>query len=736
MPIAKQYRFIILAYCFLFPVCNAPAQNNIPLGSWRLHLSYNNIQHVEVTSEQVFAASGSGILVYAPDDQSLNTYNKLNGLSSTGISGMKYDAVNNLLLVGYADGDLDIVTGNTVINFNRLKDAEVTTSKKINHISIRGNMAYLSTAYGMVTFDLLQLEIKETWRDLGVSGVGLSVFQSTFLNDSIFIASAEGVLVGNLNDNLLDFNNWTRFSTENFSGAIVAITTFNNKVFAAGPAGLFRFGGSGWLKEPFPETAAIQSLTASEANLFMISDSTIWHVDISGERSEISDPAIVAPLVVKQDNDGNFWIGDQSGGLISNSSGAFSAYLPDGPSLSAAHRLVYDKERIFVLPGGFTPAGQPLNRPGHVNVFEHGSWSAVVHPVSDITDLLLRDDQTFISTFGSGILVADAAGNNTFLDETNSPLLHTASGESRVAALANSANGLWVANYGGSEPLHVLKDDGAWESFPLNYPNGQHPTDLLFAGGLLWIVLNPETGGGLIVFDPTRNESFYQTAVAGGGGLPDASVYSVASDRNGFTWVGTGAGVAYFLTPLQDAVKPIYENRFLLRDEKIRALAVDAGNRKWIGTEQGVWLFGPTGEELVHHFTTENSPLLSNIIQDIVIHPATGEVFFATDEGIVSYRSDAIAAMPVFEKQITIFPNPVSPGYSGTVGISGLAEDAFVRITDISGKLVWQTQANGGMATWNLRDHRGRRAATGIYLVFASAVDGSQSMVGKLAVIE
>jgi len=167
----------------------------------------------------------------------------------------------------------------------------------------------------------------------------------------------------------------------------------------------------------------------------------------------------------------------------------------------------------------------------------------------------------------------------------------------------------------------------------------------------------------------------------------------------------------------------------------VTSIAIDGGNRKWMGTGRGVWLFNPTGEALVHHFTTANSPLLSDNILDIEINAQTGEVFFATDKGLVSFRGDATEGTAVFQ-QVKIFPNPVTSAFMGTVAINGLATDAIVKITDISGKMIWQTQAQGGTASWNVQDYHGKRAATGIYLVFASTPDGSESAVGKIAVID
>lgn len=729
-------RRIIFLCCLKFSFFSAGAQSDIALGTWRLHLSYHNIQHVETSREKIFAATESGILVYDRQQRSLHTFNKLNGLGATGITSLKYTGENDRLLIGYESGDLDIISNNSVTSFDRLRDADVTMSKKINHISLHGDLAYLSTAYGVVLFDLNQFEVKETWRDLGVAGEPLHVYQTTFLNDSIFLATANGVLAGSLSDNLLDYNQWKRYNTGDFAGSIRNIISFNDKVYVSGPTGFFRFGNDVWVKEPFLPTSVVRSLTASSENLFAISDSTIWSLNTSGQFSENTDDRITAPAVVKQDEEGKLWVGDQTNGLLSNTDGAFSSYVPDGPSLPTARRMVYANGKIFALGGGISSSGEPLNIPGHLNVFEDGSWTASDKLIPDLTDIAFMDNKTFLSSFGSGLAIEDASGNQTIADETNSPLMHADGDKSNVTALAPSTEGLWVANYGGNRPVHLLKDDGSWVSLAFGYPNEQHPIDVAVdRNGDVWLVLNPDTGGGLLVIDRSGNQAHLKIDAAGSGALPHKNVRCITPDIDGYIWVGTDAGVAYFFGVAEDAIKPIYESRFLLRDEKITAIDVDAGNRKWIGTEHGVWLFNSTGESLVQHFTTENSPLLSDAILDIEIHSGSGEVFIATDHGIISYRSDAVAAAEEFA-DIKIFPNPVHPGYQGTVAISGLVNNAVVKITDISGKLIWQTQANGGMATWHVRNQEGTRPSTGVYLVFATSQDGTESIVGKVAVIE
>lgn len=723
---------LTLALALLY--LKAGAQVNIPVGAWRMHLSFNDIRHVQLSERSVFASTESGILIFDRTDRTLSTINKLGGLSSSGISALRYDTDTDQLLVGYEAGELDIITSDEILNFNRLRDAEIITSRRINHISSYNRLAYLATTYGVVVFDLSRREIRETWRDLGDVGERLAVHQSTFQNDSVYLATAAGIIAGRITDNLLDYNSWDRFPLGNVPGEALAITTFNDKVYAAGEKGLFRLGAGKWIQEPFLDTVRIRSLSAGQ-HLYMIADSTIWMLNVTGQLSKLSPAVLNSPAAVQQDENGTLWIGDRRAGLISNVSGSFGTFVPNGPSRARVSRMTYHQGKLYTVSGGFF-AGQPLHIPAEVNVFGNGSWTTMEYPAKDLTDIAFDETQMFLASFGSGVLVVDQANHTTILNEDNSPLGNAAAGSIYVTALATSAQGLWIANYGAAQPVHLLRRDGTWESFSINLPNATTPTTLAVdAMGNLWIALDPATGGGLVVLNPNTGEASSKSAAQGGGNLPSSNVLSLALDRGGLMWVGTDPGIAYFFSPKEDGQKPIYEGRFLLRDQRITAIEIDGGNRTWIGTNEGAWLFADAGQELVQHFNSENSPLLSDVILDIETDDVTGEVFFATERGIVSYRGDATVPSEK-SKTVKIFPNPVYPGYAGTIGISGLPEDAWVKITDVSGRLVWQTQANGGMATWNARDSRGNRVATGVYLVFSVSKDGRESTVGKVAVVE
>ena len=723
-------RFRIVLVLAAFAIQSALAQTEIPIGQWRMHLSFNSIKSVTSSDDKIFAAAESGILVFDKSDNSLSSYTKLTGLSDTDISVVHYDQIHKTLLVAYANGNIDLVKGNIVTNFDRLKNSIlISGSKRINHISARNGFAYLSTDFGLVVFDLANQELKETWRDIGVGGANPMVRSSVFAGDSIVLATNTGIQSGNIHTNLLDFNNWKRFEGGIFDDAI-GLANFKSKVYAAMKgAGVFRYENGTWSQEPYLGALDFSFINSSVNHLIIGENENVWLVDeLKTPVKVVHDKISRAQYAIEDDQ---LWIGDEQNGLLANS----AQYLVNGPTTNDHFRLKYHDGSLYSVSGGFTTTGVPLGNSAPLNVFRDGTWSDELTETSDLTDIEFTNSTRYVSSFGNGVEQKTESGNVVF-NESNSPLQKATSPDGVfVAALASQGEAIFVANYRSSQPIHSLTGDGTWQSYSLDYAAAQFTTDLeVDYSNNLWLVISPLVGGGLIVFNPESSDQRYLTDVPGSGNLPNRNVRSLAVDRDGYVWIGTDEGVAYFFDKDEDAAKPIFENRFLLRDEKITAIEVDGGNRKWIGTERGVWLFNPTGEELIHNFTTENSPLLSNYIEDIEINPITGEVFFATNRGMVSYRSDATASTNAFQS-VKIFPNPVTGDFAGSISISGLATDAFVKITDVSGKLIWETNANGGTATWNIRDYNGSRAATGVYLVFAASVDGRESVVGKIVVV-
>ncbi|MGD1840154.1 MAG: T9SS type A sorting domain-containing protein [Thermonemataceae bacterium] len=408
-----------------------------------------------------------------------------------------------------------------------------------------------------------------------------------------------------------------------------------------------------------------------------------------------------------------------------------------------------------MVSGGYDDTYQPLQRESGFYQFQQGLWTnynsagtsdAITTPaIRDLTSAAYDPltGTTYLVSFGEGILLRDSEGAFSLINNTSmqTPFF----GNITVAltdVVVDLAGNAWFTQYepsSGGAPLHLFTAQG-WQSFPSINSATNRPLELLIdLNAYKWIRLEPSfTAGGLWVIDETNTRNKYLNSTIGN--LNNERVLSMVQDKEGTIWLGTEDGVMVVFDSFNvfnegfQVTIPTFEGRPLLRNEAVKCIAVDGGNRKWMGTENGVFLFDEEATQLIAHFTTDNSPLLSNNLLDIVIQGGTGEVFFCTDQGIISYRADATEASDSFG-DVRIFPNPVRPDFDGMVAIEGLAQNADIRITDISGKLIFRTTANGGTATWNIRDYNGNRAATGVYLVFATNQSGEEATVGKIAVV-
>jgi hypothetical protein len=309
-------------------------------------------------------------------------------------------------------------------------------------------------------------------------------------------------------------------------------------------------------------------------------------------------------------------------------------------------------------------------------------------------------------------------------------------------ATLDAAANLWVAD---ARTGLLSNYEGTFRSYspPTADTTLVNPTDSLLTDrlGNEWVRLPGSLGGGILVRNPATQQQRFLTISPNNGGLPSSRVNSLSLDQDGLVWFAADRGVGYF-TPESilsggavNAVLPVFGQRRLLSNEFNTAIVTEPGNRKWVGTRNGLYLFNADGTQLIRQFTAANSPLPSDQIRALQFRDTTGRLYIDTPLGMVSYRSDASAPAPSLER-ITVFPNPVRPGYAGVVGIKGLVEGTVVKITDLAGRLVYETRSQGGTAAWNLLDYTGRRARGGIYLLLLTRPDGTESNAGKLAIIE
>ena len=529
-------RGAVLIFFFLVVRHSFAQENDIPLGTWRLHLNYSKIKSLAEAGEHVYGAADFGLMYVDFQERSTGSITKLNGLSGIGVNYIANDEQKKILIIGYQDGTIDFLEKEKIVNLQTLKTTVgISGSRAINHLSVTGKTVYASTDFGVVVLDIEKKEIRETWRDLGITGKTIRIHQSTILKDSIFLATEKGVWCGSLKANLLDYNNWKKYNSGEFGNGVKTIATFNNSIYTSVDGiGIFRKQGNSWIKEAFLQNKNYSKLKGTESRLFVCSGAALWQVDTQNQLTEIKSTALTQANDVLE-KEGSLYIADNSNGILfRGKDNEVLSFITSGPRLNSFWDIRYDQNSVHAIGGGYTEGLLPINNPGHVSSFSNG-WSSSMLSVTDITDFdLSNPSQTFYSSFKNGLLEIKSQQELKF-DNTNSPLENNS-----ITAIEKTADGLWVANYNANKPLHLLKGDGLWESFSFTFSPAKFPMDLIQdTENNLWMVVSPKDGGGLVVFNRQLNKSVYLNDQGNQGGLPSKRVHSIATDRTGRVWVGT-----------------------------------------------------------------------------------------------------------------------------------------------------------------------------------------------------
>ncbi|QNF32941.1 hypothetical protein HUW51_09425 [Adhaeribacter swui] len=744
-------------------------QSTIGIGQWQVHVPYNRAKAIAETEEGViYCATEDGFFSYDPEFNQLKTLTKSDGFHNINVSTLAYEPGTRTLVIAYEDTHLDLLRNGEIIAITDIARKPIPGNKTIHHIYFQNKLAYLATSFGVVVLDLQKLEIKETYSNLGPAGQVLEVYASTSLNDSLYLATSNGLMAATLTGtNLLDFKNWRTFTAadglpETYTSKTIA--AFANSIYAGlNQDKILKFNGQNWVPTAvsLTGTEAIQ-LNATSEQLLVATSTNILLLNANNNLQVLDDDLLVQPRAALQSNSKTYWFADYSRGLIQLQNNTYTAFVPAGPYSNQAFSVYSDNKSTFVFEGGYNQSYEQRGAKAGLYEYTNGQWANYTAWVQTdpnqfpaITDLTraVRDPASgklYVGSYGGGLLEWGGLGNFKIYNPANSPLISSLAANNNFTRVpdvtTDAAGNIWVLNrhqLPNLPSLHVLKADNTWQSFAFpGFADGSNLERIVIDdSNLKWLALskNGTSAKGMLVFDEATNN--FKHLTPNNANLPGLEVHALAKDRNNTVWVGTNNGLAGFYDAAQafttdfTATLPIINGRPALEGQVVRAIAVDGGNRKWVGTDAGLWLFNEEADKLLANFTTQNSPLLSDKIIDISINHKSGEVFIATEAGLVSYRGGATVTE---EKPAcaAVFPNPVRPEYDGLVGISGLPNNAHVKITDSAGRLVYETKAAGGTVAWNTRNGAGKRVKTGVYLVFSATPDGSQSCVSKIAVID
>lgn len=753
----KTVTFLSFVLCLLWS--GISAQSNLAIGEWKSYLPYKAGIFVTQGPEKVYYNTEFSVFSIHKDDLSVQFLSKTEGLSDIGISVVKYDELHSQLIIAYSNSNIDLVQGSEIYNLPSIKlNTNITGDKGIYNVHIAENgKAYLACGFGVLELDLEKKEFGFTCFTPGIRILDISSASSV-----LYAASDEGVYTADLNGglNLGDFNNWNFIGGEQGMPLLYEagfVEVFKNKLYILSEGKLYKEQDEDQFAEIYQVEAGKEAvfISAEGQNLLLgIREGTQGQLLIFDQNDQITEGGTDCSNILRyaiEDETGRVWYADDWHDI---------RYSDD--YTSSCHRINFDtpyshkvgeinilNDEVFVSSGGVSDGYNFLENRDGFYILTEGNWKNYngntfyflqdldVKNIFRIVPHPSNPDLLYAGSFYSGLMkLKRSTGEAELFNSSNSIITGPAAGPDieKIGGLVfDDNNHLWISCYESTNPLVALSSSGNYHSFNVQSSNklAQIAVDDY---GYKWIVVKGNSGGVLVyddgqkIEDPSDDRQRFITS--SNSQLPNNNINCIEVDRDGDVWVGTTEGPVIFecgdpfdsncvgsrRRVLQDSIPDL-----LLQYEEIRTIAADGGNRKWIGTRNGIFVQSPSGEFEEHRYTVDNSPLFDNNIIDLAYNPNSGEMFIASDKGLQSIKTETLGSKVINEEEIIVYPNPVRPEYDGPIAIKGLARDADVKITDMQGRLVYETVALGGQAIWNGRDYTGRKVASGVYLVFISS---------------
>lgn len=736
--------------------------------NWKGYFSYNQINDISESSNKVYTAAENALFIKNLTSNDIQSINTVDGLSGQTISALYHSDTFNKTIVGYENGLMIVINDidGSMLNVVDIINKNIPSNiKKINHFLEFNGIVYVSCDFGIVQYKLATLEFGDTYF-IGPNGQEIKVYQTTIFNNDIYaVTQIFGIRKAAINNpNLNDFAQWQVFDNGFWNG----IATFNNQLIGMNTNNkLYKYNG--FFFEEFSTIGQTGIDIRATSNYLIVTTSSkvfIYNTNL-GQISTIQNSQVATisvtfscATVINE----KIYIGTNENGLLESPIIAptnFEIIMPDGPvknnivSINASSAnlwAVYGEYDIFYNPF-------PLNQFG-ISKYNADGWLNIPYSevlgAKDLSKISVNpndETQVYISSYHSGLLQLQNDVPTQLFNQSNSdlePTLDSGSNPSlRINGTAFDRQGnLWVTNSKINKQLKVLKPNGQWQSFDmasiLDSPVSSNLNKIeIDRSGTKWIATYLD---GVVAFNENSNVFKKITEGVDNGNLPSRDVRAIAIDNRNQVWIGTNKGLRVLSSTgsynSEDQMKAnsiiIEENDLaqeLLFEQFITDIAVNGSNQKWIATaDSGVFLFSFNGQETIYHFTKDNSPLPSNVVNDVEINATTGEVFFATDKGMVSFQGTSTKPSENLQ-DVYVYPNPVRPEFVGTVKVAGLISKANIKITDIEGNLVYETTSEGGTIEWDTTAFGKYKVASGVYMIFIAADDATETAVKKIMII-
>ncbi|MDG1252785.1 MAG: hypothetical protein P8N56_03825 [Schleiferiaceae bacterium] len=760
-------RKLIWLFAMLSGASSLAAQG-IPVGTWRAHFPLRASHSVALLEDYVLVGSSYGLLMYDPIDKVSTSASVVEGLSDVGMTCLEGDPTGQKALLGYSDGGIDVWTPNDVRRIGDIPQSGAYPGQSdIRSLVFASPIrAFAATGFGVVEINLVYGVIQGSYL-LRSDGGTTPTYDLSIDGDSLYVASETGLWSASLQDPLYLPQTWVQsafWKDQPIAHVAVSDQHFLLHPMANSKAWLGEQGN--WTEVPLDtaNSPAIRRIRRGSQGFLLVRSYGVTIIALDGSvgatvSSGLGNNEGFSPYDAQFDASGVLYTANNGRGLtfIDNSEYAQHRAIQD-PVSAQSFAIEGSPSGVHILTGAVDATWTATYTNEGIMHFDGVRWTAkqeaALGGAKDILDIQYDPSDAnhwFAASWGKGVL---EFRNNELIEtwnHTNSSLKTAAgsgSNDVRTGGLCWGQDGaLWVSNALSTLPLHRYDPQTEqWTGFSAGSFNGESVKNVLQdEDGIFWIQSRTE-GWMAIEIQGSTAATRRLTRGPGSGNLPTSTVPAALFDQDGELWLGTSDGLMVCFSPYNafngksiDAQYLLVAengiNQRVLNGQNILSMALDGANRKWIGTaDAGVFLLSPDGLETIHHFTAENSPLLSNRVQSLYVDPLSGEVFMGSNRGLLSFRATATQTASNLSG-VEVFPNPVKPDYSGPISVRGLAPESYVKVTDLNGRLLFEGNATGGQFTWNGYNLDGTLAPSGIYLFWITDPLGTQTAVVQGVII-
>lgn len=642
------------------------------IGDWKAYMAYSEVQEIEQAGNLIFVQASNNLYVYNQNDQSIQTFSKMDYLSDCGIQHIAYNKAAKRLLIFYSNANMDLmnISNYDVQNLSDYYSASTTGDKTVNDIYMYGKYAYMSNGFGIIKVNVANGEISDTYN------LGFNVNWCEIKDNHIYAYSkTNGQYRALLTSNLLDKNNWSKVGgyvakkQEDKSALKQTVSTlqpggpkYNNFYCMRFVNNLLYTCGGLWghlVDAGRPGT--IQVLDKGNWTIYddsIAAKTGIKYVDVNSVDIDPLDP--------------NHVFAGAKSGLYEFQNGKFIKHYNSENSLitsfnntSKNYQLItsvkFDTDGNLWMLNSQSPSNQSL-----IEYTKDGKW--VSHHKPELYNLGSLE-----------CLMQDSRGLLWFVNnhhELPSIYCYQASTDqlNKYSSFVNEDGTTLTPNY----VRYVTEDKNhdMWIGTNIG-PLLLYKKDITSDTPIFTQVKVPRNDG--------TNYADYL--------LSGVDISCIAIDGSNRKWFGTNGNGIYVIS--NDCLTQIYHfttNNSNLLSNNIESIAINEQTGEvFVGTDKGLCSYMSDASSPNNEMTKDN---------------------------------------------VWAYPNPVKPDYTGLITITGLSFDADIKIVTTNGILVNQGRSNGGIYTWDGKDQNGKKVASGVYMVETATSDGNKGTVCKIAIIK